>query len=195
MIASIINKIANAFQWLFEDQADALRLARIILIASPIGILGAITSIAKGLWLYAILSLVGFPTLAVVGFAATQSVAGAIGGLYHSGSREMNHAAIIKGMYSLAAGYSKTGQFSMARDKYFELINTYPDELDARYLLANLLEQHYGLPEEALAEFIKLSRMIREKGIDYKYKHALENRIKELRLTLEEERKGPGTSR
>ncbi|MDH5638437.1 MAG: hypothetical protein OEZ04_08100, partial [Nitrospinota bacterium] len=115
---------------------------------------------------------------------------GTMGGLYHSGSRQMNHKAITKGMYSLAGGYTRAGQFSMARDKYMEIIETYPEELDARYLLANLMDEHFGLPEEALKLFIGLRRKIREKDIDYKYKVALGERIAELEKYLKEEGEG-----
>ncbi|MDH5509442.1 MAG: hypothetical protein OEZ32_03710 [Nitrospinota bacterium] len=190
MYENLTNKIADALLWLFDDPSDVIRLARIIAIALPIAFIGAITSILKGMWMYALISLLGVPALAVAGFAFVQGFAGTMGGLYHSGSRQMNHQAITKSMYSLAGGYTRAGQFAMARDKYMEIIETYPEELDAHYLLANLLDEHFGLPEEALKLFSGLRRKIREKNIDYKYKVALAERITELEKYLKEEVEG-----
>jgi len=191
MLQTFINKLTDALGWMFDDPSDAIRLARIIAIALPVGVLGAGTSIYYGMWLRAVISLVGVPVLAMAGFAAIQGFSGAVGGLYHSGSHQLNHAALTKGMYNLAAGYVKSGQFAQARDKYLEILETYPEELDARYLLANLWDQHFGLQEEALKEFMRLRRMIKEKNVDYKYQRALEERIEELQKFLEEEKKDP----
>ena len=74
-----------------------------------------------------------------------------------------------------------------AREKYLEILETYPDELDAKYLLANLLDNHFGAYQEALQEFRGLRKVIREKKVDYQYKAALEKRIKELEEHLEKE--------
>ncbi|MDH5757098.1 MAG: hypothetical protein OEZ55_10565 [Nitrospinota bacterium] len=187
MLEKIMQKLTEGAQWLFEDPSDAFRLARIMAIALPIGIIGFVTSVLMGLWGYALGWVLGVPALALAGFTFVQGVSGAAGGMYHSGSRKMNHAAVMKSMYNLAAGQTRTGQFSQARDKYMEILETYPEELDARYLLANLTDQHFGLPEEALRIFLDLRALIREKGIDYKYKVALGKRIAELEGYLAEE--------
>ncbi|MDH5639629.1 MAG: hypothetical protein OEZ04_14175, partial [Nitrospinota bacterium] len=61
MLESLTNKLADAFHWMFDDPSDAIRLARIVAIAMPIAFIGAFTSILKGMWLYAIISLLGVP--------------------------------------------------------------------------------------------------------------------------------------
>jgi tetratricopeptide (TPR) repeat protein len=176
---------------LVEDSADSAALTLIIAFSIPMGFILFIGSVVlKGRILIGLGFFIGTPIFGVAAFMAVKSVSSLMGGFYHSGSTQPNHPAIIKGMYGLAAGYVQGGEFGKARDKYMEILETYPEELDARYLLANLMDQRFGLYAEAYLEFTVLRRIIRERKVDYPYKAAMEERIAALFQALEEERGG-----
>ena len=180
------------FSWLAPDSADSVILFFILIIATGIGLFVFFGSLVLERHEY-----IGFavfmlsPVFTLAFLALIKGASSLAGGLYHSGSTELNHPAIVKGMYGLAAGYVKTGQFGKAREKYMDILQTYPDELDARYLLANLLDRHFGLYEAAREEYIALRRAVRKRGVDYPYLAAMEERIAALSQEMEERKIAP----
>ena len=117
-------------------------------------------------------------------FLYTRKAISGAGSLYHGGSNEKDHRAVIKGMYNLANGYRGAGEFKKAENAFYQILVDYPDELDAMYYLAQLYDQKFDNPEKALAQYRKLKRKILELNTDYKYKDALEERISELKVYL-----------
>lgn len=107
-------------------------------------------------------------------------------GFLHRGSREKDHEAIIKGMYSKANGLKLTGQYLEATKVYQDLLAEYPEELDVRFFLAQSYDRHLNEPEKALKEYIALNHKLMEKKIDYKFKGALRQNIKELKQEMED---------
>ena len=181
--------VSGFFAWLAADSADSVTVAFTLAIATGIGLFVLIGSLVLERHEYIGLAIFLLsPVFALAALALMKGASSMAGGLYHSGSTEPNHPAIVKGMYGLAAGYVKTGQFGKARDKYLEILQTYPDELDARYLLANLLDQHFGLYEAARDEYIGLRRAVLKRNVNYPYLKGMEARIAELTARIKEEK-------
>lgn len=119
--------------------------------------------------------------LSISFFLYSRKVISGIGSLYHSGSNEKDHRAVLKGMYNLANGQRGAGKFEMAERSFQQILVDYPDELDAMYYLAKLYDLKFDNPEKALGEYRRLKRKIEELKVDYKYEEALNERINELK--------------
>ena len=165
---------------LFDDRADVYRfLNPIVRVFALAGILGLF------LGLKAFLYIMGLGTfISIILFLYTRKAISGAGSLYHGGSNEKDHRAVIKGMYNLANGYRGAGEFKKAENAFYQILVDYPDELDAMYYLAQLYDQKFDNPEKALAQYRKLKRKILELKTDYKYEDALEERISELKVYL-----------
>ncbi|MBI5188680.1 MAG: tetratricopeptide repeat protein [Nitrospirae bacterium] len=172
---------------LFNELIDYLQFSRMvfwtIFASSFIGIAGFYKT---GRFIYGLFIFFGGIAINFIGFLFIKMFAGFSGSMYHSGSRERDHDAVIKGMYNTAEGLKLRGQYSQAEEAYLEILSEYPKEMDARYLLALLYERNLDKPEQAIKEYRKLRREIREKKIAYKYKDALDENIKQLEDFLKE---------
>ncbi len=151
--------------------------------SSIIGIGGFVLT---GSFMYGLFIFFGGIAINFIAFLGIKLFAGFSGSMYHSGSSERDHDAVIKGMYNTAEGLKLRGQYSQAEEAYLEILREYPKEMDARYLLALLYERNLDKPEQAIKEYRRLKREIREKRIDYKYKDALNENIKQLEEILKE---------
>ena len=120
-------------------------------------------------------------------FLYSRSAISFAGSLYHGGSNEKDHRAVIKGMYNLANGQRGVGNFKEAEKSFKQILVDYPDELDAMYYLAKLYDLKLDDPRRALAEYRKLEKKILELKVDYKYEDALNDRINELKVYLGQE--------
>ncbi|MBI3583471.1 MAG: hypothetical protein HY096_05905 [Nitrospinae bacterium] len=174
---------------LFKELIDYLQFARMalwtIFASSFIGIAGFVKT---GSLMYGLFIFLGGIVINLAGFLVIKRISDFSGSLYHSGSREKDHNAVIKGMYDTAEGLKLRGQYSQAEEAYLEILREYPKEMDARYLLALLYELNLYKPEQAVKEYSKLRLEIQEKKISYKYKDALDENIKQLEDFLKDGR-------
>jgi len=164
----------------FEDRSDVYRflnpIFRVLFVAMVLGLFMGLKVFFYILGLGAALTVLFFIYLKI--FAA------GTGFLYHGGSSGKDHKAVIKGMYNLANGYRGAGEFEKAENAFHQILVDYPEELDARYYLAQLYDLKFDNPEKALAEYRRLKRKILELNTDYRYEDALEERINELKEHL-----------
>lgn len=125
--------------------------------------IGVAGFIVTGSIVYGLFIFIGGIALNLASFIVIKMFAGFSGSLYHSGSTDKDHNAIIKGMYNTAEGLKLRGQYSQAEEAYLEILMEYPEEMDARYLLALLYDLKLNKPEDAIKEYRKLKRAIQEK--------------------------------
>jgi tetratricopeptide (TPR) repeat protein len=170
---------------IFKELIDYLQFSRMALLTTFASVaIGTAGFIASGSIIYGLFIFTGGIALNLVFFIAIKAFAGFSGSIYHSGSRERDHNAVIKGMYDTAEGLKLRGQYPQAEEAYLEILSEYPKEMDARFLLALLYERNLDKPEQALKEYKRLKQEITEKKIDYKYKDALNENIKQLKDIL-----------
>ena len=161
----------------FEDRVDVYHflnpMVRVFALALPIGLF---------MGFKAFLYVFGFGTVVSIVFVKGMGkAASAAGSLYHGGSNQKDHIAVIKGMYNLANGQRGSGKFEEAEKSFQQILVDYPEELDAMYYLAKLYDLKFDNPEKALGEYRRLKRKIAELNVDYKYEEALNDRINELK--------------
>ncbi len=166
-----------------KDQQDTLNLFRLLAI-----ILGACLTISlfaaakigigKAILLFLGLSVVGV----IVAFTLNHLLKGAgnVAGSLFLGSHEKNDQAIVKGLYGQANGLKMTAKNSEAEKIYRQIIEEYPREIEATYLLAHLLWIEMDRSQEALKLLRALDKKIRLEKISFKYRAALNRDIKEL---------------
>ena len=122
--------------------------------------------------------------LSVVAFAFITGFSNMAGSLYHRGSNVKDHKAVIKGMYNLAKGCENTGGFVKAEKIYKQILNDYPEELDAIYHLGRLYDKRFDEPERAYNVYRKLKKKLSGNNSDYKYGESLDKKINELKEYL-----------
>lgn len=175
---------------IFNELIDYLQFSRMVLwtvfASSFIGLAGFAKT---GNFIYGLFIFFGGILVNFIAFLFIKMFAGFSGSLYHSGSTDKDNNAIIKGMYNTAEGLKLRGQYLQAEEAYLEILTEYPKEMDARYLLASLYERNLDKPEQAIKEYRKLKREIQENKVDYRYKDALNENIKELEKLLKESKR------
>ena len=166
-----------------KDQQDTLNLIRLLVI-----ILGACLTIS----LFAAMKIgIGNAILLFLGLSVTGTIiaftlshllkgAGNVAGGLFLGSHRKDDPAILKGMYRQANGLKLSAKNSEAEKVYRQIIEEYPQETEAPYLLANLLWMEIGRSKEALKMLQALENKIRLEKISFKYRAALKRDIKEL---------------
>lgn len=96
-----------------------------------------------------------------------------LGSLYGGNRRNKDHKAILKGMYQQATGLRANDQNVQAEKVYRQILADYPEELDARYLLAELLYVKFDKPKPALRLIKELQKKVKEKDGPYQYSAAM----------------------
>lgn len=175
-------KLLSPKGWgLFEGQTELLNFLTItayVLYASIfIGFWG-------GFKAFLFISILGF-SLNIVFFILINKFSNIAGGLFFHSSREKDHKAIIKGMYSKANGLKLTGRYEKSVEAYQKILTNYPEELDAYFFMGQTYYPHINNPTKALKEFNTLDRKLKNKKINYKFKEALKQNIKGLKQVME----------
>lgn len=128
------------------------------------------------------LSVVGV-VVALVIHLFMKGSANVAGGLF-LGSKRKDDKAIIRGMYQQANGLKLSANFAQAETVYRQILADYPDQLEAHYLLAQMLWLETDRSKEALKMFQALQKKIQQKNLSFKYKQALKDSIQEIREEL-----------
>jgi len=179
-------KYLNPKNWgLFEEEADGLFFLRIwifVLVAAVLISMPVIMGIGKnqpdsilGYKIFSFILVVG-TCIAFFIFFGIKIFSSAAGSFY-SGSREKFDRVSSKVMYEEANNLIFVGHYTPAAKAYRDLLQEYPEELDARLLLGQVLYQKLGDSKGALKEFRSLQKIIKEKNIQYKYQETLDEII------------------
>ena len=106
-----------------------------------------------------------------------------MGGLF-LGSKRKDNKAILKGMYHQANGLKMTGQYALAEKIYRQIIEEYPQEIEAPFHLGSLLWVKMDRSKEALKMFRTLEQKIRLEKLPFQYREALKKNITDLSSEL-----------
>ena len=179
MLAKFLKNLRSIQQKVFEDSTELYQFLKIYFYVLAAAL---IISIFGGF--YAFLFISGFGLIiSILAFLGIKIFSTAAGSLY-SGSKEKDHKSILRGMYGKAEGQVLSAQFSQAEKVYKELLKEYPKELDAHYYLGRLYLRQFNDKKKSLEEFSRLKQKIKEQSVDYDYKDAVEENIKNLRSEL-----------
>lgn len=119
---------------------------------------------------------------------AYNAVAKFVGHGLFLGSNKRDDAGILRGMYRQANGLRISSQPEQSEKIYKQILIEYPDELEARFYLGDLIWKDLKQGKRALRELKALERKIRQEKLDFKYLPALEENIGNLKEELEEPR-------
>ncbi len=170
-----------------KDQQDSYHFTRLLVIILGACLLISVVAaakigIGKAILLFLGLSVVGV----IVAFILNQLLKGAgnvAGGLF-LGSKKKDDKAILKGMYQQANGLKLSAQYSQAEKIYRQIIDEYPQETEAPFILANLLWIEMDRSKEAMKMLLALEKKIRLEKLPFKYRKALKQKIADLSSEL-----------
>ncbi len=138
--------------------------------------------LGKAIILFLVLSAAGLLVAYLVNHLL-KGTSGLAGGIF-LGSKRKDDKAILKGMYHQANGLKMAGQLALAEKIYKQIIDEYPQEIEAPFLLANFLWIEMDRSKEALKMFRTLEQKIRLEKLPFKYRDALKQNISNLSTEL-----------
>ncbi|NIR49157.1 hypothetical protein GWN42_31840, partial [candidate division KSB1 bacterium] len=95
------------------------------------------------------------------------------------GSIKLDDPTTLKRMYRQANGYKLAFKFAMAEKSYWQIIDEYPQETEAQFLLAQLLWKELERPGEALKMLKKLEQKIQREDLEFQYRSTLKRYLTE----------------
>lgn len=90
----------------------------------------------------------------------------------------------LKAKYDLVNKLGWEGNFKEVEKQLVRVLDKFPQELEARFILANLLYRKLKQPKRSMVEFEALEKNINRSGVDFKNKDKLKQNIEELRAIL-----------
>lgn len=97
------------------------------------------------------------------------------------GSDKRDDAGIMRGMYKQADYLRWSNRYDESEKIYRQILKEYPEELEARFFLGDMLWKDLNKGTQALKAFKALENTIREKGLDFQYREVLKENIQALK--------------
>lgn len=181
-------KALGAF--LFTDDDDKYNFVRVWSICFFPSFAGAIIASLFGvsdvaLFLFVVSILVS-PILAALATLVARYIGGAAGGLYYSGSRELDKKKLLEALLAKASGQGSSGDYLAAEATYREVIDEYPENPIGPYMLGRLYDKGMDDLGRAFVQY-GIARKILRTGdhADFQYRNNLITEYQALKEYLE----------
>lgn len=106
-------------------------------------------------------------------------------GLFLSSSHQ-SEAEKLKDLYRRAHGYRTANRFEASEKLYIEIMQEFPEELNASFYLGDLLWKEMEQPKKALRKFAELEKRIKQDSLKFEFRSALKRNIKNIKEELKE---------